>query len=154
MIQSPRVLDPQRPGQWGIPPVRESSACDFPPSSPFSQKCRPDPYKVFLKAPGYSILNGLANGGSLLSGKVLPVIFPLLHHLVKSVGLTPIRFSYGVVLSPRIKRARSFLSISYGVTHLIPSPIHTFGILIFLIDGEAISWVTTVCSRPTAKATR
>ena len=43
MIQSHWVLDPQRSGHWGNPPVRECTALDFPPSSPFSQKCRSDP---------------------------------------------------------------------------------------------------------------
>ena len=48
------------------------------------------------------------------------------------------------LLAPRIKRARSFRNISYGVTHLISRPMQALGILIFLVDVEAISWVTIV----------
>ncbi len=45
---------------------------------------------------------------------------------------------------PKIKRARSRRSISKGVMHLTPRPMHALGILIFLVEAEAISWVTTV----------
>ena len=49
---------------------------------------------------------------------------------------------------------RSILSISYGVTYLTPSPIQTSGILIFRLDPDALSWVTTVCCPARACATR
>ena len=39
----------------------------------------------------------------------------------------------------KINRARSRLSISYGVMNLILSPIQTLGILIFLREAAAIS---------------
>jgi hypothetical protein len=58
------------------------------------------------------------------------------------------------LLAPRMKRARSFRNISYGVTHLISRPMQTLGILIFLVDGEAISWVTIVCLCAIAKVTK
>lgn len=52
------------------------------------------------------------------------------------------------------KRARSTRSISYGLMHLTPTPMHALGILIFLIDGAATSCVTTVWPYASACATR
>jgi hypothetical protein len=47
---------------------------------------------------------------------------------------------------PRTNRALSRLSISNGVTHLMPRPMHASGILILRVDAEGTSWVTIVCS--------
>jgi len=55
---------------------------------------------------------------------------------------------------PSTKRARSSRSISYGVMHLTPTPMQALGILIFLMDGVATSWVTTVNPCASAWATR
>lgn len=44
-----------------------------------------------------------------------------------------------------MNRARSWRSISNGVIHLMPSPMHALGILILFVEGDATSWVTTVC---------
>ncbi len=63
---------------------------------------------------------------------------PSLSELVEMV------VSPGHGVGPNMKRARSNLSISKGVIHLIPKPMHALGILIFLVEAEAISWVTTV----------
>jgi hypothetical protein len=40
--------------------------------------------------------------------------------------------------------ACSVRSIAKGVTHLTPRPMQATGILIFFVDVDAISWVTTV----------
>jgi hypothetical protein len=40
---------------------------------------------------------------------------------------------------PKMKRARSVRSISYGVTHLIPKPMQESGILIFFVEVDAFS---------------
>ena len=55
---------------------------------------------------------------------------------------------------PSTKRARSRRSISNGVIHLMPRPMQASGILIFFVEGEAFSWVTTVCPWASAWATR
>jgi len=53
--------------------------------------------------------------------------------------------SFSAFLYPKIKRARSVRSISYGLMHLIPSPMQASGIFIFLVEVEATSCVTAVC---------
>jgi hypothetical protein len=55
---------------------------------------------------------------------------------------------------PKMKRARSIRSISKGETHLMLRPMQTLGTFIFLGDGWAFSWVTTVCPCASAWATR
>ncbi len=54
----------------------------------------------------------------------------------------------------RTNRARSSRSISYGVMHLILSPMQASGILILRVEAEGISCVTTVYSPAFAWATR
>lgn len=54
----------------------------------------------------------------------------------------PLDLSHG--RCPKMKRARSWRSISNGVIHLMPRPMQALGILIFFVEAEAISWVTTV----------
>jgi hypothetical protein len=54
----------------------------------------------------------------------------------------------------RTNRARSRRSISKGVMHLTPRPMHASGILIRRIEAEGTSWVTTVCPPACACATR
>ncbi len=56
--------------------------------------------------------------------------------------------------APRTKRARSRRSISNGVMHLTPSAMHGSGILIFFVEVDAFSCVTTVCPWASAWATR
>jgi hypothetical protein len=51
----------------------------------------------------------------------------------------------GHTRGPRTNRARSRRSISNGVMHLIPRPMHASGILILRVDAEGTSCVTTVC---------
>ena len=51
----------------------------------------------------------------------------------------------GHTCGPRTNRARSRRSISNGVMHLIPRPMHASGILILRVDAEGTSCVTTVC---------
>src|ERR1019366_6738410 len=47
--------------------------------------------------------------------------------------------------APKTNRARSRRSISNGVMHLMPRPMHASGILILSVDAEGTSCVTTVC---------
>jgi hypothetical protein len=70
--------------------------------------------------------------------------------VVGEAGFSTMVFEVGFVFvhhtrGPRTNRARSRRSISNGVMHLIPRPMHASGILILRVEAEGTSCVTTVC---------